>query len=162
MKLYILYLSLIFSFFVPDVGHAQFLNDLFSKREDQTSASNRDDLPNSGVEEDELTFDDLICRDKEQFPKKVYSKKFLNYNDCKNNLDRIQDATYIDLTYRIRWDNDRLDLYRTSYREILICDQEEMSIYEHDQKKDPDWWMIVRNSIDYVICSEEIYIESLD
>ena len=77
MKLYILYISLIFSFLVPDIGHAQFLNDLFSKKEDQTSASNRDDLPNSGFEEDELSFDDLICRDKEQFPKKSILKNIL-------------------------------------------------------------------------------------
>ena len=80
MKLYILYISLIFSFIVPDIGHAQFLNDIFSKREDQTSASNRDDLPIAGFEEDELSFDDLICRDKEQFPKKVYSKRYKKNN----------------------------------------------------------------------------------
>ena len=162
MKRDILVMGLFLSFLLSSPSNAQFLNDLFSKREEQLSAESRDDFPNTGSEVDELSFDALICRDKKQFPKKVYSKRYLNYNDCKNNLDRIQHSTYIDLVYRIRWDNDRLDLYRSNYREILICDQEEMSIYEHNQKKDPDWWMIVRNSLDYVICEEEIYVDSID
>ena len=68
----------------------------------------------------------------------------------------------MDLTFRIRWDNDRLDLYRTNSREIFICDQEEMSVYEHGEKKDPDWWMIVRNSMEYFECEGEILIEELN
>ena len=77
-------------------------------------------------------------------------------------MDRIQEATYVDLTFRIRWDNDRLDLYRTNSREIFICDQEKMSVYEHSEKKDPDWWMIVRNSIEFIECENEISVESID
>ena len=96
------------------------------------------------------------------FPKKIYSKKYANFVDCKYNLDRIQEATYVDLTFRIRWDNDRLDLYRTNSREIFICDQENMSVYEHSEKKDPDWWMIVRNSIEFIECENEISVESID
>ena len=89
-------------------------------------------------------------------------KKYENFVDCKYNLDRIQEATYVDLTFRIRWDNDRLDLYRTNSREIFICDQENMSVYEHSEKKDPDWWMIVRNSIEFIECENEISVESID
>ena len=76
-------------------------------------------------------------------------------------MDRIQEASYIDLTFRIRWDNDRLDLYRTNKREIFICDQEQMSVYEHNEKKDPDWWMIVRNSIEFIECENEISVDLL-
>ena len=113
-----------------------------------------------GVED--LSLDELICKDKELFPKKIYAKKYANYIECKSNLDRIQDATYVDLTFRIRWDHDRLDLYRTNYREIFICDKEIMSIYEHNAKKDPDWWMIVRNSTEFIECENEISVENLD
>ena len=89
-------------------------------------------------------------------------KKYLNYVDCKRNLDRIQGASYLDLTYRIRWDNDRLDLYRTDGREIFICDQEEMGVYHHRGKKDPDWWMIVRNSLEFVVCEDEISVDKIN
>ena len=39
---------------------------------------------------------------------------------------------------------------------------EEINVYAHDQNQDPDWWMIVRNSLDYVECDDEISIETLD
>ena len=110
----------------------------------------------------ELSFNEVICQDKELFPKKLYSKKYKTFVECKYSLDRIQEASYIDLTFRIRWDNDRLDLYRTNKREIFICDQEQMSVYEHNEKKDPDWWMIVRNSLEFIECEKEISVETID
>ena len=111
---------------------------------------------------DELSFDQVICRDKEKFPIKKSRVIYSSFSDCKANLDRVQDASYIDLTYRIRWDHDRLDLYRPNNREILICDGNILTTYEHNEKKDPDWWMIVRNSLDYVECADEISIQALD
>ena len=143
---------------LPNLVYSQSLREFFSN----STGVNRDDLPGTLDRSEELTFDELICKDKEFFPKKIYSKRYENFVDCKNNLDRIQNATYIDLTFRIRWDNDRLDLYRTNFREIFICDQEQMSVYEHGAKKDPDWWMIVRNSIEFIDCENEILIESID
>ena len=143
---------------LPNLVYSQSLREFFSNR----AELNRDDLPGAEDGIEEMSFDELICRDKEFFPKKIYSKRYENFVDCKNNLDRIQNATYIDLTFRIRWDNDRLDLYRTNFREIFICDQEQMSVYEHGAKKDPDWWMIVRNSIEFIDCENEILIESID
>ena len=146
------------TFFLPNSGYSQSLREFFSNRIEL----NRDDLPETVNRFEELSFNEVICEDKELFPKKIYSKKYANFVDCKHNLDRIQEATYVDLTYRIRWDNDRLDLYRTNLREIFICDQEEMSVYEHSEKKDPDWWMIVRNSIEFIECENEILVESID
>ena len=132
--------------------YSQSLREFFSN----STQFNRDDLPETLDRSEELSFDEMICKDKELFPKKVYSMKYANFVDCKYNLDRIQEATYIDLTFRIRWDNDRLDLYRTNSREIFICDQEEMTVYEHSERKDPDWLMIVRNSIEFIQCENEI------
>ena len=143
---------------LPNLVYSQSLREFFSNR----TELNRDDFPETLDGTEELSFDEMICKDKELFPKKIYSKKYKNFMDCKYNLDRIQEATYLDLTFRIRWDNDRLDLYRTNSREIFICDQEEMSIYEHNKKKDPDWWMIVRNSMEFVECENEILVESID
>jgi hypothetical protein len=148
--------SLLFS--LPNFLYSQSLIEFFSNR----TELNRDDLPEAEDGTEELSFDEMICKDKELFPKKIYSKKYANFVDCKYNLDRIQKATYVDLTFRIRWDNDRLDLYRTNSREIFICDREEMSVYEHSEKKDPDWWMIVRNSIEFIECENEILVESID
>ena len=142
----------------PNLVYSQSLGEFFSN----SVELNRDDLPEAVDNTEELSFDEMICKDKELFPKKIYSKKYANFVDCKYNLDRIQKSTYIDLTFRIRWDNDRLDLYRTNFREIFICDQEEMSVYEHSDKKDPDWWMIVRNSMEFIECENEISVESLD
>ena len=142
----------------PNLVYSQSLREFFSNR----TELNRDDLPEALDKTEELSFDEMICKDKELFPKKIYSKKYANFVDCKYNLDRIQKSTYIDLTFRIRWDNDRLDLYRTNSREIFICDQEELSVYEHTEKKDPDWWMIVRNSMEFIECENEISVESLD
>ena len=148
--------SLILS--LPNLVYSQSLREFFSNR----TEVNRDDFPETEYGLEELSFDELICKDKELFPKKIYGKKYANFVDCKYNLDLIQEATYVDLTFRIRWDNDRLDLYRTNSREIFICDQENMSVYEHSEKKDPDWWMIVRNSIEFIECENEISVESID
>ena len=144
--------------FSPNLVYSQSLREFFSNR----SEFNRDDLPDSTDGTEELSFDEVICKDKALFPKKLYTKNFKSFVECKYNLDRIQDASYIDLTFRIRWDNDRLDLYRSNSREIFICDREEMSVYEHTERKDPDWWMIVRNSIDFIECENEISVESID
>jgi len=138
--------------------YSQSLREFFSN----STQFNRDDLPETLDRSEELSFDEMICTDKELFPKKVYSMKYANFVDCKYNLDRIQEATYIDLTFRIRWDNDRLDLYRTNSREIFICDQEQMSVYKHSEKKDPDWWMIARTSIEFIECENEISVEVID
>ena len=143
---------------LPNIANSQSLRELFSNR----SELNRDDLPDSTDGTEELSFDEVICKDKALFPKKLYSKNYKSFVECTYNLDRIQDASYIDLTFRIRWDNDRLDLYRTNSRQIFICDKEKMSIYEHSEKKDPDWWMIVRNSIDFIECENEISVETID
>ena len=145
-------------FILPSLVNSQSLREFFSNR----TEPNRDDLPETVDTSEDLTFDEMICKDKELFPKIIYSQKYANFVDCKYNLDRIQEATYVDLTFRIRWDNDRLDLYRTNSREIFICDQEKMSIYEHTEKKDPDWWMIVRNSLEFIDCENEISVESID
>ena len=138
--------------------YSQSLREFFSN----SSEINRDDLPEAEKGTEEMSFEEVICKDKELFPKKIYSKKYENFTACKYNLDRIQEATYVDLTFRIRWDNDRLDLYRTNKREIFICDKEKLSVYEHNEKKDPDWWMIVRNSIEFVECENEISVETID
>ena len=142
----------------PNLANSQSLREFFSNRADLS----RDDLPETEDGLEELSFNELICKDKELFPKKTYSRKYENFVDCKYNLDRIQEASYVDLTFRIRWDNDRLDLYRPNLREIFICDQEEMSVYEHAKKKDPDWWMIVRNSLEFIECENEISVEIID
>ena len=144
--------------YLPTLVFSQSLSEFFSN----TTALSRDDLPETADGAEELSFDEMICQDKDLFPKKIYKKKYANFVDCKYNLDRIQNATYIDLTYRIRWDNDRLDLYRPNLREIFICDQKEMNVYEHEGKKDPDWWMIVRNSLEFIECENEISVESID
>ena len=143
---------------VPNLVYSQTIREFFTNR----TELNRDDLPNSTDGSEELSFDEVICKDKELFPKKLYSKNYKTFAECKYNLDRIQEASYIDLTYRIRWDNDRLDLYRTNFREIFICDKQKMSVYEHNEKKDPDWWMIVRNSIEFTECENEISVETID
>jgi|TARA_B100001093_G_C26538829_1_gene889247 hypothetical protein len=143
---------------LPNFVYSQSLREFFSN----IPELNRDDLPETEDGIEEMSLDELICKNKELFPKKTYDKKYANFIDCKYNLDRIQEATYVDLTFRIRWDNDRLDLYRTNSREIFICDQEKMSIYEHSQKKDPDWWMIVRTSLEFIECENEISVEIID
>ena len=143
---------------LPNFVFSQSFREFFSNR----TEVNRDDFPATADSTEELSFDEMICKDKELFPKKIYSKKYENFVDCKYNLDRIQDATYVDLTFRIRWDSDRLDLYRSNSREIFICDREKMTVYKHSEKKDPDWWMIVRNSIEFIECENEISVENID
>ena len=145
-----------------DGANAQFLSNFLSNGDEQDNAGNRDDLPDTLETLEELSFDQVICRDKEKFPIEKSSVIYSSFAECKANLDRVQDASYIDLTYRIRWDHDRLDLYRPNNREILICDGNILTTYEHNEKKDPDWWMIVRTSLDFVECPDEIFIEALD
>ena len=158
MKTHLMVWAVSLILFSPNLVYSQSLREFFSNR----SEFNRDDLPDSTDGSEELSFDDVICKDKESFPKKLYSENYKSFVECKYNLDRIQEASYIDLTFRIRWDNDRLDLYRTNSRQIFICDKEEMSVYEHEEKKDPDWWMIVRNSIEFIECENEISVEKID
>ena len=160
----LIFISIMFGIIVAcfDGANAQFLRNLLSNSEDQDNSGNRDDLPETLENLDELSFDQVICRDKEKFPIKKSRVIYSSFSECKANLDRVQDASYIDLTYRIRWDHDRLDLYRSSNREILICDGNILTTYQHNEKKDPDWWMIVRNSLDYVECANEISIEALE
>ena len=145
-----------------DGANAQFLRNLLSNTEDQNNTGNRDDLPDSVESIEELSFDQVICRDKKKFPIEKSSVIYSSFSECKANLDRVQDASYIDLTYRIRWDHDRLDLFRPNNREILICDGNILTTYEHNEKKDPDWWMIVRTSVEFIECPDEISIEALD
>ena len=144
--------------YLPSFVYPQSLREFFSNR----GELNRDDLPEAQEGAEELSFDEVICKDKELFPKKLYSKNYKTFVECKYNLDRIQEASYIDLTFRIRWDNDRLDLYRMNKREIFICDKGKMSVYEHNEKKDPDWWMIVRNSLEFIECENEISVQTID
>ena len=147
----------IFLFSVQEV-HAQFLRNLLQ----DNSFNSRDDRP--GVESnEELTYEEIVCRDRESFPTKISEELFTSYFECKKDLDRIENASYIDLTYRIRRDADRLDLYIAGGREIYICDGSNLSKYEHDQRKDPDWWMISRTSLSEINCpSDDILIEVID
>ena len=117
-----------------DGANAQFLRNLLSDSDEQINSSNRDDMPDSLESLDELSFDQVICRDKKQFPIEKSKVMYSSFSECKANLDRVQNASYIDLTYRIRWDNDRLDLYRSNSREILICDGKILTTYEHNEK----------------------------
>ena len=158
MKTHLIVWVASFVLFLPDLVYSQSLREFFSNR----AELNRDDLPEVEDGSENLSFNEMICKDKELFPKKLYSEIYKTFVECKSNLDRIQEASYIDLTFRIRWDNDRLDLYRTNSRQIFICDKEEMSVYEHNEKKDPDWWMIVRNSLEFIECENEISVETLD
>ena len=158
MRYFLLVWAVILLLSLHNLVYSQSLREFFSNR----SELNRDDLPNSTNGTEELSFDELICKEKELFPIKLYSKNYKTFVECKYNLDRIQEASYIDLTFRIRWDNDRLDLHRKNSRQIFICDKEEMSVYEHNEKKDPDWWMIVRNSMEFIECENEISVENID
>ena len=162
MRFIFVVIMLLFIVASSDGAKAQFLRNLLSNSEEQDNISNRDDLPDSKESLDELSFDEVICRDKKKFPIEKSTVIYSSFSDCKANLDRVQDASYIDLTYRIRWDNDRLDLFRPNNREILICDGNILTTYEHTEKKDPDWWMIVRTSMDFIECPDEISIEALD
>ena len=158
MKTYLMVWVVTFILSLPTLVFSQSLREFFSNR----TELNRDDLPDSTDGTEELSFDEVICKDKEFFPVKLYSKNYKSFVECKYNLDRIQEASYIDLTFRIRWDNDRLDLYRKNSRKIFICDKEVMRVYKHNEKKDPDWWMIVRNSMEFIECENEISVETID
>ena len=145
-----------------DIAEAQFLRNLLQDSAETTDWNLRDDRPIEELDE-ELSFNEIVCRDRQNFPKIAFEKKLSSYFDCKKDLDRIQDSSYIDLSYRIRWDSDRLDLYLPGIREIYICDGSRLTKYVHDERNDPDWWMIVRSSPEAVNClTDEIFIETLD
>ena len=144
------------------VTHAQFLENLLGTGRNNVNTSSRDDIFSPDNSLDELTFEEVICRDIETFPKTVSSRNFRSYPECKSRLDYIENASYVDLTYRIRRDDDRLDLFQRGIREIYICDGAVLTRYEHQGRKDPDWWMIVRNSPELLNCSQEISGENID
>ena len=146
----------------PSIASAQVLENFFRNNNGNSNFSIRDDIPLNEKTDDELTFEELICRDKKKFPQKISSRVYANFFECKKQLDKIEEASYIDLTYRVRWDSDRIDLYPSGIREIYICDGASLTKYEHAERKDPDWWMIVRNSIEFVTCEAEIAVESID
>ena len=156
--------QIVFVIFIScgDIAEAQFLRNLLQDNAEPTDWNLRDDRPKDELDE-ELSFGEIVCRDRKKFPKIAFEKKLSSYFECKKDLDRIQDSSYIDLTYRIRWDSDRLDLYLPGIREIYICDGSKLTKYEHDEKKDPDWWMIARSSPEAISCvTDEILIEKLD
>lgn len=157
-----LFLSSIIFFVISHVAHAQFLESFFGNTQSSENTLSRDDILSPESTGDELTFDEVICRDMETFPKIIFSKTFQSYSECKSRLNHIQHASYIDLTYRIRWDQDRLDLYLSGIREIYICDGSKLTKYEHQKRKDPEWWMIVRNSPELLNCDQEITVETVD
>ena len=147
----------IFLFDGEDV-YGQFLRNLLG----ENSLDTRDDRPSMGSN-DELTYEEIVCRDRETFPKKISEKLFTSYNECKRDLNRIENASYIDLTYRIRHDADRLDLYISGGRKIYICDGPKLTAYEHNERKDPDWWMISRTTMSELNCpTDDILIEIID
>lgn len=152
----------IFLIILSTSASSQVLENFFRDSGGSANFLNRDDIPLNEKTESELTFDEVICRDKNKFPKKISSRVYVNFGECKKQLDKIEAASYIDLTYRIRWDSDRIDLYPSGIREIYICDGASLTKYEHSERKDPDWWMIVRNSTEFVSCDDEISVETLD
>ena len=56
---------------VPNLVYSQSLREFFSNR----TELNRDELPETPDGTEELSFDEMICKDKELFPKKTYFKK---------------------------------------------------------------------------------------
>ena len=56
--------------FLPNFVYSQSLREFFSNR----TELNRDDLPDSTDGTEELSFDEVICKDKELFPKKFILK----------------------------------------------------------------------------------------
>ena len=60
----LLLVSLLLS--LPKLANSQSLREFFSNR----TELNRDDLPETEDGLEELSFDELICKDKELFPKK--------------------------------------------------------------------------------------------
>ena len=101
MRFIFVVIMLIFIVACSDGAKAQFLRNLLSNSEEQDNISNRDDLPDSKESLDELSFDEVICRDKKKFPIEKSTVIYSSFSDCKANLDGVQDASYIDLTYRI-------------------------------------------------------------
>ena len=149
-------------FVLTNSAEDQFFRNLLKDSTQSSDWNLRDDRPTEESTE-ELSFEEIICTNREFFPKMIYESFFSSHADCKIDLDRIQEASYVDLTYRIRWDEDRLDLYLPGAREIFICDGAKITKYEHDKRKDPDWWMIIRNSPEAVSClSDEIFVETIE
>lgn len=144
------------------IANAQVFENFFRNDSGNANFSTRDDIPLNEKTDDELSFEEVICRDKSKFPQKISSRVYANFSECKKQLDKIEEASYIDLTYRVRWDADRIDLYPSGIREIYICDGASLTKYEHSERKDPDWWMIVRNSMKFVTCEAEISVEIID
>ena len=161
-KLAVYFLLSGLSFILIEKASAQSLWNVIENNSQEQNWNLRDERPNGQFEE-ELSYENIVCADKNTFPKPVAEFFFRSFFECKMDLDRIEEASYIDLTYRIRWDRDRLDLYLPSgSREIYICDGKKLTRYEHDQRKDPDWWMISRNSPEIANCPiAEITVESL-
>lgn len=155
-------LSLGLHFILMEKANAQFLRNIIESNSEEKNWNSRDDRPEEQPE-DELSFEEIVCNQKNTFPKPLAEISFRSFSECKMDLDRIEEASYIDLTYRIRWDGDRLDVYLPSgSREIYICDGKKLTRYEHDQRRDPDWWMISRNSLEMAKCqSGEIMVEPL-
>ena len=69
---------------LPNFVYSQSLREFFSSR----TELNRDDLPEALDRTEELSFDEVICRDKELFPKKIYSKRYANFVHCKKPMNR--------------------------------------------------------------------------
>ena len=61
-------LSIVF-FLNLTVAHAQFLESLLGTNRNNVNTSSRDDILSLNNTEDELTFEEVICRDIETFPK---------------------------------------------------------------------------------------------
>ena len=158
----LLYCAILLLFVLTNIAEAQFLRNLLQDGSLSSDWDLRDDRPVEETE-DEISFEEIICKNRETFPKMIYKNFFTSYSACKIDLDRIQEASYLDLTYRIRWDEDRLDLYLPGIREIYICDGATITKYQHDKRNDPDWWMIIRNSPEAVTCSsDEIFVEPIE
>ena len=143
--------------------NAQVLRNILENSSSDSNWISRDELPLEESEGDD-SYEDIICRSQNAFPKRIAEKRYRSLAECKMRLNRIEEASYIDLTYRIRWDSDRLDLFLPNGgREIFICDGPKLTKYKHDQRKDPDWWMISRNSPEINSCpNDDITIEPLD
>ena len=56
---------------VPNLVYSQSLREFFSNRAELS----RDDLPETQDVTEELSFDEMICKDREFFPKKTHSRK---------------------------------------------------------------------------------------
>ena len=76
---------------LPNFVYSQSLREFFSNR----TELNRDDLPNSTDGTDELSFNEVICKDKKLFPIKLYSKKCLPNTILFQGLEGIGKYTFV-------------------------------------------------------------------